>query len=97
MLHADAMWRHVTYDPNVTGFADFTWEREWRIHADFLDLGEEFATVVVPTAAWADWLLSKFAESDDKFAHHQNAMLGGLYCMPNEFPLSIEVLDSLPR
>lgn len=48
-------WRHCRYEPPDV---DFTWEREWRISIDRLDLDSSQAWIFVPTAEVAD----EFAE-----------------------------------
>ena len=49
-------WRHQIYDP-VNG-KDYTWEREWRIKIDQLELDPLEATVIVPNRAWESKILS---------------------------------------
>lgn len=44
-------WRHMTYEPNADNPVDFTWEREWRLHADELHFDASCAGVVVPDTA----------------------------------------------
>ncbi|MBN1254682.1 MAG: hypothetical protein JXA50_05350 [Deltaproteobacteria bacterium] len=46
LLHEQQRWRHKIYDPLVG--IDFTWEREWRIKVDELDLDPSKTTVIVP-------------------------------------------------
>lgn len=38
-------WRYVNYSPPSV---DFTWEREWRIQTDYLELDPEQTVVIVP-------------------------------------------------
>jgi len=52
-------FRHVTYDP-IKG-PDFSWEREWRIHADKLPLDPTETTLIVPNRQWEDRLRNEFA------------------------------------
>jgi hypothetical protein len=42
-------WRHVSYNPNRNPPADFTWEREWRIKTDSLEITPDIACLVVPS------------------------------------------------
>lgn len=51
-------FRHVKYNP-LEGI-DYTWEREWRIHEDKLDLDPKQVTLVVPTRKWEDYFLDKY-------------------------------------
>jgi hypothetical protein len=39
-------FKHVTFDPPDI---DFTWEREWRINTNFLQLDPQYTTVIVRT------------------------------------------------
>lgn len=52
LLAEEQQYRHVRYEP---GTADFTWEREWRLHADELTLDPVNCTLIVPTRAWEQW------------------------------------------
>ena len=54
LLHCDLQYRHVRFEPH--NHIDYTWEREWRIKTDELELGIEDVTVVLPNRAWADWM-----------------------------------------
>lgn len=41
-------WRHVRYIPTGDQPVDFTWEREWRIHADELRVDPSCARIAAP-------------------------------------------------
>lgn len=43
-------FRHKRYEPPQI---DFTWEREWRVHGDYV-LDPDRVTLVVPSRAWCD-------------------------------------------
>ena len=45
-------WRHVRYEPNSETPVDFTWEREWRIQCNFLEIDPLNAAIVVPDESW---------------------------------------------
>jgi hypothetical protein len=47
-------WRHVRYEPNSEPGVDFTWEREWRIRVDFLQINPATACFVVPSSSWVE-------------------------------------------
>ncbi len=48
-LPASHRYRHVNFDPvNAGGAADVTWEREWRVHCDFIPLDPAQVTLIVP-------------------------------------------------
>ena len=52
-LPADFKWRHVRYEPGSDPPIDFSWEREWRIHADELEIVPGIATALVKDGTWA--------------------------------------------
>lgn len=58
-LPEDLQYRHVKYEPNKG--VDFTWEREWRICVDALDLEPSHTTVVVPNRRWEEWFQNAHA------------------------------------
>jgi len=47
LLHETHKFRHVRYEPEKD--VDFSWEREWRLHANEIILPPEDVTLVVPT------------------------------------------------
>jgi hypothetical protein len=53
-------YRFVPYDP--TANIDFTWEREWRVKTDHLDLDPRETLVVVPSSDEAFQIVYDFAE-----------------------------------
>ncbi len=55
LLPAAFRWRHCRYEPPDV---DFTWEREWRISVDRLNLDSRQTWIFVPTSEMAD----EFAE-----------------------------------
>jgi len=59
LLHDSQKYRHVRYEHGVV---DFTWEREWRISADFLEIDPSTATLVVPNRDWERWALNRHTE-----------------------------------
>lgn len=50
-------WRHVRYEPHSIPPIDFTWEREWRIQVEELEIISKTAGLVVPDRNWANQLL----------------------------------------
>lgn len=55
-LPAEIQWRHCRYEPPGV---DFTWEREWRIPTDRLDLDRAQTWVFVPTPDMAHHLAER--------------------------------------
>jgi len=80
-------FRHVRYEPGTT---DYTWEREWRLRADALELNPDHVTLIVPTRAWERWALKKHANE----ARPRNIALQGLAPIA-PFPWHIAVLEDL--
>lgn len=55
-------WRHVRYEPDAI---DFTWEREWRIQCENLEISPETAGIVVPNQYWAERIMRKYNIDED--------------------------------
>lgn len=45
-------WRHVRYEPDSDPPIDFTWEREWRIQCETLEVSAAEAALVLPDFEW---------------------------------------------
>ena len=58
-LPATHKWRHVRYEPTADEPIDFSWEREWRIHADELNFDPSVAALVLPNQGWANILIKE--------------------------------------
>jgi hypothetical protein len=58
-------WRHMRYEPDAAEPVDFTWEREWRLHADEVPLDPSYAVLVLPNEAWETRLRNAFDEQQD--------------------------------
>lgn len=52
LLNSEQKYRHVRFEPSNN--IDWTWEREWRIRADELDLEDEKVTLIVPNRSIED-------------------------------------------
>ena len=66
-------WRHVRYEPDSNPPIDFTWEREWRIRTGRLPLNPSTASIIVPTARWANELLElhRFTVDETIYSYSQ--------------------------
>jgi hypothetical protein len=53
LLDESQKFRHVRCEPNDG--IEFTWEREWCVHAEELELDPNATTLIVPTRAWEKW------------------------------------------
>lgn len=56
LLHADHKFRHNRYEP--ANDIDFSWEREWRIKTDALDLDSNETIVICATAGEAKEIMT---------------------------------------
>ena len=57
MLHDQQKYRHVRYEPERE--IDFTWEREWRICTEKLELVSAETTFIVPTRDWEQYFIDE--------------------------------------
>lgn len=65
LLPVELQWRHVRYEPIAEPPIDFTWEREWRIRADHVQVAPSRTGIVVPSAEWARCLQEEHDEQQD--------------------------------
>jgi hypothetical protein len=85
-------YRHVRYDP--TAGIDFTWEREWRLCADELQLEPQHTLVVVPSSAEAFEIMYAYADWQadyDREGNPENA-----YPEPEWMAVSLEFFGLAP-
>lgn len=75
-LPENLRWRHVRYEPNSEPPIDFTWEREWRIRAELLDLEPQNCLVVVPDDSWVDALIQRHENQQDWEVYRYSIILG---------------------
>ena len=59
LLHETQRFRHKEYDPPSV---DFTWEREWRIRTDALELDPGAVSLVVPNRGFLTQMCARFRE-----------------------------------
>jgi hypothetical protein len=91
LLHEDQRFRHVRYEPNAE--VDFTWEREWRIRVDELNLDPTIATLVVPTRAWERWAQDQHTAMLSRRAMVTHGFIGPRSVA--EFPWHFLVLEDI--
>jgi hypothetical protein len=85
-------YRFVPYNPN--NGIDFTWEREWRIQTDALQLDPKHTLVVVPTSEEAFQVVYDFAkiEADwDVEGSSGGAWITGTYHNPKWLAVSLDL------
>ena len=72
LLNADAQWRHVDYQPNFLSleeqrqnaalkYANYSWQREWRIKQNILALLPHVFKLVLPNDYWIKRFLAHHA------------------------------------
>lgn len=88
-------YRHVRYDPLTVPPIDFTWEREWRLHADVLQLEPERCCIVVASEADRAALFIEHAEREELRLEAVGPAVGGLLAdeMTESFPWPVISLD----
>lgn len=88
--------RHVTYDPAKE--IDFTWEREWRVHAAELKLSPAHAVVVVPTRDEAYGLMYDHAEEEPNVVDIGEGRVESTWPKPTWTAVSLDLFGfELPR
>ena len=66
LLPESHRWRHVLYElRDAYERTDFTWEREWRIKCDELQLQQRAAQIVVADQSWAVRLIEEHDREED--------------------------------
>lgn len=65
LLPSELKWRHVRYEPDGDPIIDFSWEREWRIYCDELQIEPASGGIVVPSQTWAEKLTDAHDEEQD--------------------------------
>lgn len=94
-LSEDLRWRHVRYEPDTDPPIDFSWEREWRIHANELFLPPEEVAVVVPHEQYAAELQDEHFYNEHMRVTFLRTAWGELAAFETEQPFAYE-LTALP-
>ena len=89
-------WRHVRYEPNSDPPIDFTWEREWRIRTQELNLLPGEARIIVPDEDWADILVAEHLTHEEQRIQLEAMNYGELYSAqsPDPFYYPFSVIDT---
>jgi len=101
MLPPELQHRHVRYQPGAG--ADFTWEREWRVRTDFLEIEPAITTLVVPKREHVD----RFKKSHWEQQQTNAALMGEVgwgfvqplewhYVVLEDLGISVEGWDPIP-
>lgn len=69
-------WRYVSYDPNEDGRRDFTWEREWRIKADSIQIEPNSVKLVFPNEEY----INRFITEHEKEFHRPDDDCEECFC-----------------
>lgn len=94
LLCEEQRFRHVRYEPGVV---DFTWEREWRIRINELEIDFDFATVVVPNRDWEDWLKIKHEENIRRFNPRTVVRQSWHYLVLEDLGIPVEGIEQPPN
>ncbi len=86
LLPESHRWRHVRYEPDTEPPTDFTWEREWRIRADELQLPPGEARIIVPHVSWAQALEHEHDVSEQHRIQMEAMYYGDEYLMQSPAP-----------
>jgi hypothetical protein len=87
-------WRHMLFEIRENfAFADFTWEREWRIPCERLEFSPADATLVVPDAAWAARLVQEHDDDEDYTVAHYSVVMGQVMAEAYRQPFGWTVLN----
>lgn len=88
-------WRHVRYEPDNSDFRDFTWEREWRILTEELELPRDSTVIVVPDERWGNELEERHQQREwDRIREEALLVPGYELQEPTPFPYQWKVFDS---
>lgn len=84
-LPTSLQWRHVSYNPLGDKKCDFTWEREWRIKSDELELNPNEMLIVLPNMQWKNKLIENYIEHHSTKNYMYEMLMGaGCGCFPEE-------------
>lgn len=88
-------YRHVRYDPVSVPPIDFSWEREWRLRADVLQLEPERCCIVVASEADRATLFTEHAEREEVRLEAVGSAVGGSLAdqFAESFPWPVISLD----
>ena len=94
-LPESLQYRHVRYDPLSIPPIDFTWEREWRLRADVLQLEPERCCIVVASEADRTALFTEHAEREELRLEALGPAVGGSLAdeQAESFPWPVLSLD----
>ena len=84
LLPESHRWRHVRYEPNREPPIDFTWEREWRIPNESLELPAGEIVIIIPHEAWADSLILDHLTSEHERIHLESIAYGDEWSYQNQ-------------
>jgi hypothetical protein len=84
LLHDDLKYRHVKYEPPIV---DFSWEREWRIRTDELQLDPANVTIIVPNRNFVEKIKQKDSDKKAKDVQRTGVMTGGKFAHIHVKPL----------
>lgn len=75
-------WRHVDFNLTSPDYRNYTWQREWRLKTDQLNLSNISIALLVPNLSWTERLRSDIHNEHCSREYYQCCMLGGNYEIP---------------
>lgn len=78
LLHKSIQWRHVTYNLNDEHEVDFTWEREWRISTNELNLTPLTSQIFVLNKINYEKLVYVYNEVQEIKTQHSIAVINNI-------------------
>ncbi|WP_461481441.1 hypothetical protein [Porticoccus sp.] len=88
-------WKIVSYSPTEDEWVDWSWQREWRIQADRLELPSDEAVFLVPSEAWKEKLEGLYIQEEEYRAMCESLCLDLYPYPPRDFPYPVQVLENV--
>ncbi|WP_125289136.1 hypothetical protein [Erwinia sp. 198] len=78
-LHKSIHWKHVDFSyGNSPQSRNYTWQREWRVKEDLLNLPSQ-PTIIVPDKEWCNKLIAEFSNENLIRGCEENMDMGYYY------------------
>lgn len=87
-------WKIVSYSPTETEWIDWSWQREWRVQTDSLELPIDEAVFIVPSEKWKEKLEALYVNEEEYRAMCEFLCLNLYPYPPREFPYPVQVLKN---
>jgi hypothetical protein len=93
LLPDSLKWRHVRYEPDADPAFDFTWEREWRVPGEKLDLEGSDFSILLPGEQWLALLKQEHESTESWRIFGEAQAYGDWYAwqQPRPFLFNVEL------